>query len=179
VWWTDLSFWWQQRQGVVYSMDAPQSSRAARVHISPISTDFGLVIEKLGINETVAANVDPFKSAEYLPQLQKYGVAHAKNTVPPGEAGITYLFGHSTINVWDIGRYHAPFTLLEKLEMNDRIVLFYKGKRYDYFVTEMKVVSPVEVSYLTQKRDMPTLILQTCDPPGQNTHRLLVIAEMK
>jgi LPXTG-site transpeptidase (sortase) family protein len=178
VWWSDLQYWLRQRQHVVYSLEPPAKGQTAVKQIVPASKDFGLVIEKIGVNERVAPQIDPYNPKVYLPALLKYGVAEAKGGVPPGQVGTTYLFGHSTINIWEIGQYHAPFTLMNKLELGDRVVVFYQQQRFDYQIADKKVVSPSEVHYLTDKRDTPTLILQTCDPPGQNTKRLLLMAEL-
>ncbi len=177
---SEIWYWWNGQQKTYFTVDPTLPGTEARVvTIQPKSTDFGLVVEKINVNEPVAADIDPYNEAIYGPVLTKVPVAHAKNTVKPGQPGLTYLFGHSTINAWEIGTYHAPFTLLNKLEKNDRIVTYYQGQRYDYYVTETKVVAPTEVDVLQQHPDKPTLILQTCDPPGENTKRLLIIAEMK
>ena len=178
LWWQDIWYWWNQQRNVVYSVETSGSAKPDVQVIVPKSKEYGLVIEKIKVNEVVAPDVDPFDSSEYMPILQKFGVAAAKGGANPGEVGTTYLFGHSTINVWEIGLFHAPFTLLDKLEIGDRLVVFYQGKQFNYFVSEMKSVRPTEVNYLTDVRQEPTLILQTCDPPGQNTKRLLVIAKL-
>lgn len=178
IWGPDIWYWWQQQRQVEYSLDAPPDSDNITL-VSPVSTDFGLVITKINVNERVAADVDPSDSSEYLPVLREYGVAEAKGSVPPGQIGTTYLFGHSAVNIWQITAERAPFTLLDKLELGDELTVFYEHQRYDYRVTDRKVVSPREVHYLTDKRDKPTLIVQTCDPPGENSKRLLVIAELE
>lgn len=174
-------FWLSQQNGTTYTVDSSieaQSQQDKIKLITPASTGFGLVIEKLNINEAVAAEVDPYNPKVYLPILQRSGVAQAKGAAFPGQQGTVYLFGHSTINIWEIGRYRAPFTLLNKLEAHDRIVTYYQDKRYDYLVTEKKVVSPAEVRYLTDIPAKPMLILQTCDPPGTDAKRLLVMATL-
>lgn len=178
VWLPNVWYWFAQHNNETYSVD-PDPIRQDQTHlITPVSTDFGLVIEKIDVNEKVAPQIDPFNPSIYLPALEKFGVAQAKGSVNPGEMGTTYLFAHSTVNIWEIGRYHAPFTLLDKVNIGDRIVTYYQGQRFDYKVTDRKVVSPQDVHYLSDTPDQPTLILQTCDPPGENTARLLIIAEM-
>lgn len=175
---SEISFWWHNQQGISYSVDANAKDTKVKP-IQPASTDFGLIIEKLNINEPVAAQIDPFNPNIYLPALERTPVAQAKGSVPPGQPGLTYLFAHSTVNTWDIGRYRAPFTLLNKLEVGDRIVTYFANQRYDYYVTDKKIVAPTDIEYMNQHPDHPLLILQTCDPPGENTHRLLIMAEMK
>jgi LPXTG-site transpeptidase (sortase) family protein len=144
----------------------------------PKSTDFGIIVEKIAANAPVIANVDAANPKEYNQKLQK-GVAHAKGTVFPGQKGLSYLFAHSTLNPWDVPRYNAVFYLLREIEAGDRVVIFYKNVRYDYFVTEKKIVAPNDVSIFRENFQEPILVLQTCDPPGTTWRRLLVIAKMK
>lgn len=173
-------YWWNQNQGIRITVDPtlPDTNNKV-VPITPKSTDYGLIIEKIGVNEIVAADVDPFNHNEYLSVLEQVPVAEANIGVKPGQPGMVYLFGHSTINLWDIGKYRAPFTLLNKLESGDRAVVFYQGERYNYRVVGKKVVAPTDIEVLNEQFDLPTLVLQTCDPPGENTERLLVYAELE
>lgn len=145
--------------------------------IVPISTDFGIVIEKINANAKVVANVDPSNEGEYLNALAK-GVAHAKGTVFPGQKGNIYLFSHSTDAPWNIVRYNAIFYLLGKLEPGDRVIMFYQGRRYDYIVFDKIVASPEETRYLTDTYNESVLTLQTCDPPGTLANRLIVRAKL-
>lgn len=176
---SEFWFWWQGQSGTTFTVDQSQVQAGQAKLIEPASTDFGLVVEKININQAVTPDIDPFRPDIYEPALQRNPVAHAKGTVNPGQKGLTYLFAHSTVNAWEIGRYQAPFTLLSKLEQGDRIVTYYQGQRYDYYVTDKQVVAPTNIEVLNQHPDYPMLILQTCDPPGENTERLLIIAQMK
>ena len=173
-------YWWKTQQHIYITVDPTLPDTNNKVlTLTPVSRDYGLVIEKLGINEAVRADVDPFTPRVYLPILEKFGVAQAAQTAEPGQVGVTYLFGHSTVNAWEIGRYHAPFTLLRKLDLGDRIIVYYAGKRFNYTVYEQKVVAPSDVSILKKQVAEPTLVVQTCDPPGENSKRLLVMARLQ
>lgn len=145
--------------------------------ITPVSTEFGLVIEKINANAQVVANVNPASEREYTQALLQ-GVAHAAGTSNPGEIGNTYLFSHSTDAPWNIVRYNAIFYLLRELEPGDRILVFYQNKRYDYVVYDKVIADPNDVSYLTNRYDVPVLTLQTCDPPGTLFKRLIVRARL-
>ena len=145
--------------------------------IVPSSTEFGIVIEKINVNAPVVPAVDPTNADEYSKALDQ-GVAHALGTVFPGQDGNSFLFSHSTFNVFEISKYKAIFTLLNKLETGDRIVMLYKGERFDYEVSEIKVVPPTDVTPLTADYETPVLTLQTCDPPGTDLNRLIVIANL-
>ena len=145
--------------------------------ITPISTEFGIVIEKINANAQVVGDVSPVDERAYTQALLQ-GVAHAAGTNYPGEVGNSYLFSHSTDAPWNIVRYNAIFYLLKELEVGDRIIMFYQNKRYDYIVFDKTVVAANDISYLTNKYEAPVLTLQTCDPPGTLLNRLIVRAKL-
>ncbi len=144
--------------------------------LSPVDPNFSVIVEKIGANAPIVANVDASNKAAYLAALKK-GVAHALGTSFPGQKGVTYLFAHSTDTLINVPRYNAVFYLLREMEIGDKIVIFFAGRRYDYVVSETKITDPKDVSYFTLKTDEQILVLQTCDPPGTSWRRLLVIAK--
>lgn len=148
------------------------------IFITPTNTDFSIIIPKIDVNSAIIQEVDAGNYNEYMKALVK-GAAHAKGTVYPGQEGNSFIFAHSSLNFWEIARYNAIFTLLRKMEVGDQIVTFYKGQRFDYFVTEKRSLDPGDVSLLDPKADGRQLTLQTCDPPGTTLRRLVVIAKMR
>ncbi len=145
--------------------------------IAPASQDFAIIVPKIGINAAVTANVDPAKPAAYQKALET-SVAHASTSFTPDKNGTTYLFSHSTNYEWFVKDLNAVFYLLKNLEKGDSIVLVYKGNRYTYKLTDKKIVSPKDVSYLIPEAGKKSLILQTCWPPGSTTERLLLFADL-
>lgn len=145
--------------------------------IVPVSTKFGVVIEKINANAQVIENVDPTEEREYATALTQ-GVAHAKGTSYPGQNGNIYLFSHSVDAPWNIIRFNAIFYLLNKLEKGDSIVLFYQGRRYDYVIFDKTIAAPADTKFLTNKYEDSVLTLQTCDPPGTLLNRLVVRAKL-
>jgi len=146
--------------------------------VTPKSKKFGIVIEKIGVNAPVVANVDSRNKAEYMAALEK-GVAHAKYTPKPGQPGNTYLFAHSALDFWRYGPYAGVFNLIRKLRKGDRIVVFYRKKRYDYEVTKNEVVPGFDLNPLLRTFPTPHLTLQTCDPPGVALNRRVITAKLK
>lgn len=147
--------------------------------LMPKDKRFSLLIPKLGASERVIENVDPSNESEYKSVLQD-GVAHAKGTSFPGYGGNTYIFAHSTDSFWNVGRHNAVFYLLKELEPGDDITVIFLNERFDYEVTETKVVDATNLDYL--KPDIgqgEVLTLQTCWPPGTIWKRLLVFAKPK
>lgn len=147
-------------------------------NIQPVSTDFGIVIEKINANAKIIADVDPGNEKEYMKALS-LGIAHAKGTSYPGENGNIYLFSHSVNAPWEVVRYNAVFYLLGKMSVGDRIILFYQGKRFDYIVFDKTIAKATDTNFLIQDYDQSVLTLQTCDPPGTTINRLVVRARLE
>lgn len=137
--------------------------------------NFSLVIPKINARAKIFANVDASKPTEYLPVLKR-GVAHARGTVFPGMKGTIFLFAHSTDAPWNISRYNAVFYLLRELEVGDEIIVFFNGKRFNYQVTEKKIVARSQTDFWEEK-EKEQLVLQTCHPPGTTQKALLVFAK--
>lgn len=142
----------------------------------PQDPNFNIIVEKIGANAVIVPNVDASNKTLYTEALKK-GVAHALGTSFPGQPGVTYLFAHSTDTLFNVPRYNAIFYLLWDIKPQDKIVIFFNNKRYDYIVVETKITNPDDVSYFTLKTEEQLLVLQTCYPPGTTWKRFLVIAK--
>ncbi len=145
------------------------------IRVGPASKEFGIVIEKINVNAPVIQDVEVTDETIYKEAL-KHGVAHAKGTAKPGSNNNIFLFAHSSLNFWQLGEYATVFNLLRKLENGDRIVLFYKGKMFDYRVQEKKILDGFDISPLTAAYHTEILTLQTCHPPGSTLNRLIITA---
>lgn len=148
-----------------------------RGEIIPKDMVFGIVIPKIGANAKIVANVDPYNNKEYQLALTQ-GVAHARGTVFPGETGNIFLFSHSSVNFYEANRYNAIFYLLDKLEIGDRIELYYRQEKFIYKVTDKKIVGAQEVKYLSEVGRKKIVTLMTCYPAGTSWKRLLVLGEL-
>jgi LPXTG-site transpeptidase (sortase) family protein len=146
---------------------------------TPASTEFSVIIEKIGVNAPVIANVSVSNSDEYTKSL-KDGIAHAINSdKPSGDPGNTYLFAHASLNFWELGKYATTFNLLRKVELNDIVRVVYKNKLYTYYVVNIEVHEGWNTNPITRPVVEPLLTLQTCDPPGTTLNRLVVTAKLK
>lgn len=160
--------------------DAPESQDTDA--IIPVSTDFGIVIPKIGANVSVVENVDPYNEEEYQVALTQ-GVAHALGTSFPDKTGNTFLFAHSATDRFNANRYNAVFYLLTKLEEGDPIYVFYNNSRYTYRTVSKEIVAPEAVNVLDTNpvlesdRSDKSLTLMTCWPAGTTINRLIVVAE--
>ena len=142
----------------------------------PKDPNFSIIVEKIGADAPIIPNVDASNKAVYTDALKR-GVAHALGTAFPGQAGVTYLFAHSTDTIFNVPRFNAIFYLLNEMVAGDRIVIFFNGRRFDYVVYETKITEAEDVSYFTMQTQEQILVLQTCYPPGTTWKRLLVIAK--
>lgn len=154
-----------------------RSASIATPQLISVDTQFGIIIPKIGANAKIIANVDPFDSREYQLALSR-GIAHAKGSALPNEPGNVFLFAHSSANFYEASKYNSVFYLLNKLKLGDEVDIYFQKQKYIYKITETKIVSPTEVSYLRKLGTRKTLTLMTCWPPGTTLQRLLVIAEI-
>jgi len=154
----------------------------ALVGPTPVSADFGLIIEKIGVNAPIF-DVDGFNEKEYGPSILQ-GIGHFRqklflstlvNGVYPGVSGNVFLFGHSQIPGGDESHYKGVFNNLGQLEIGDKIMVYYQGKAYNYQVYESKVVDKTALEYLGQTPE-ETLTLMTCWPLGLDVKRYIVRA---
>ncbi len=171
----EIKFSLQEKTGNKGSLTRLVAAGKTADVLIPENTDFSIVVPKIGANAKVIPNVDSANEKEYSAAL-KQGVAHALGTAFPGEGGHIFLFAHSTDYFWNVGAYNAIFYLLDKLQKNDEINIFYKGERYVYRVVDKTIVDPSQVEYLTRKTNKEFLTLQTCWPMGTTFKRLLVFA---
>ena len=160
-----------------WKLDTSTTIEHKPLSIKPANLDSSIVIEKIGVSAPIILNVSVQNQDAYKEAL-KYGVAHAKGSALPGQNGNAYLFAHSSINFWELGKYATVFNLLSKLEEGDIIVLFYKGERFDYEVIDRRVVAGFNTIPLVRQTVYPILTLQTCDPPGTTLNRLIVTAKI-
>ena len=143
--------------------------------LTPVDTNFGLVIPAIGLNAKVFPNVDLANEEEY-DQVLSLGVAQALGSAVPGQKGTVYLFGHSANLSFNYSEINAVFYLLGKLKAGDEVNVFYNGWRYTYQITEVNTVSPEKTDFFDNTGE-ERLVLQTCWPPGTQWQRLVIVAK--
>lgn len=160
-------------------LDIAEAERIDRVRQEAesygVGSYFSVVIPKIGAASNVVANVSTVDTNEYLTALSR-GVAHAKGTHFPGQNESIFLFSHSTDSPANFAQYNAVFYLLGKLEVGDRIIIFFADKKYEYEVTTKQIAEADDTSWL-EDRGQEVLILQTCYPPGTSWKRQIIVAK--
>jgi sortase A len=143
---------------------------------TPVGKDPKIIIPKINVEIPVVYD-EPSIQEEAMQNALERGVVHYATTPNPGEKGNAVIFGHSSNNILNSGKYKFAFVLLSRLENDDTFMLEKGGQRYVYKVFEKKVVRPTELSVLGATSRPATVTLITCDPPGTSVNRLVVIGE--
>jgi len=136
-----------------------------------------VIIPKINVELPVIYTV-PTIDENLIEDNLEDGVVHFPTTAYPGQLGNGAIFGHSSNNILNPGKYKFAFVLLHDLVPGDTFTLDYNGTAYTYDVFEKMDVSPSDVSVLDNIPNHPaTFSLITCDPPGTSIYRLVVVGD--
>jgi len=101
-----------------------------------------------------------------------FAVGQHKGLAGPGQNGNMVLSGHISSPAEG-----AVFHSLPELKVGEGVIVGTDERQYLYRVTDVKTVTPDQVSVLDQTPD-PTVTLITCVPDGIYSHRLVVTARL-
>lgn len=127
--------------------------------VNPIAI---LEIPKINLKVVVAEGTDD--------EIIKYAVGHFKDTAMPGDLGNFALAGHRN---YDTGEF---FLRLNKLEVNDDIIVSTHNKTFTYKITDSFTVAP-EDTYVLDKSEDAIITLVTCTYDGKD--RLIVKGKLE
>lgn len=99
------------------------------------------------------------------------GVWRDPNTSSPDKESNTVLSGHRFTYAGKSVFYH-----LDKVRIDDKIIVYWNQQRHEYVVREIKEVPPSEISVLDAS-DESRLTLYTCTPLVTAENRLVVVAD--
>jgi LPXTG-site transpeptidase (sortase) family protein len=133
-----------------------------------------LLIPKISIEAPIL--VPNSRSERDMLDVLKNGVALYPNSALPGKKGTTIISGHSSPNLFSFGKYNTVFSLLNKLQYGDNIVIYYNQKKYDYKVIRKFTFAPNKEFSETEK-NRSDLLLISCWPVGTNFKRIGVEAK--
>ncbi len=157
----------------------PKTGRFA----GPLATEHGAIppvearlsITRLGIHgapvwaRSFVANPDGSLRYDIVPA---YGVTRFADSAPLGQPGLSLMSGHDDI-AGSIFRY------LGALRPGDTVLVAHGAHPYRYVVRSVSVVTPDDVRLLNAAYTRPTLALISCTPYGVDTHRVVVIAQLR
>jgi len=143
-----------------------------------------IVIPKIGkniplveITQQTVSWVDELNNI-FMEEL-KNGVIRYPGSAKPGEDGNSFIFGHSSNNVWEEGDYNDVFALLDNVDFEDEVIVYYGQEKYVYKIAAKDVIRPGDVSVLkSDSSDRSQITLMTCWPIGTTLNRLILTWEL-
>lgn len=174
LYWTKLQPTKSTAKEIVSSKVLVRPEMAKSAPLEPgesVPTTPTLVVPKLGVTAPILF-VETYDEAIIEANL-KNGVVHYYQTAEPGKVGNSFITGHSSNYWWEKGAYNYIFANLDKLAVGDQAKIYYKGNKFLYQVSNIKIVEPTDMGVLDQT-SKPTLTLMTCTPPGTSWKRLIV-----
>ncbi len=144
---------------------------------SAVGPESKVIIPKINVEVPVVYDVATVDESAIQTGLER-GVVHYATTPNPGEQGNSVIFGHSSNNILNKGKFKFAFVLLSRMEKEDTFYLQKDGVRYVYKVIDKKIVKPTDLSVLEPLAGkVATATLITCDPPGTTINRLVIVGE--
>ncbi len=159
-----------QTQGYKYSgeyvADKIETLRIDQTQLKPIPKENTLVIPKISVDGKI-------HEGQNESTLNK-GIWRRPQTSTPGSASNIVFAAHRYQDIT------APnsFYNLDKLEINDEILVYWEGKEHVYQINDKKVVpaTAIEIENPTPKEQ---LTLYTCEPLYSAENRLVITATPK
>jgi len=153
----------------------PLSSLPAVYHGALPAAEARISLSRLGIvaapvwSRSFVANSDGSLRYDIV---SAYGVTRFADSAPLGQPGLSLMSGHDDI-------YGSIFRYLGHMRTGDAVVVTQGARTYRYVVRSVNVVTPDDVRLLNAPYTRPTLALISCTPYWVDTHRVVVIAEMR
>jgi sortase (surface protein transpeptidase) len=161
--------------GLSYSLKGRTEVEKETTIIKPVSTLFGLVIPKLGLNKEITGKVDLYQFQK-LESVLTQGLVQAEVSVLPGERGKVLIIGHPLHNFFNFKRLNPDFYLISQLEAGDEIIVFFRYFEFSYRVTKKEFQSPTYLDFFDPGEERG-LVLVSGYPPGMALRFLVVEAE--
>lgn len=141
-----------------------QNSFVQSKNNKPIPADNRLVVPSIMLDIQVkqGKNIDIIKNGDAW-RLPKTSV--------PGREGNTVIIGHRFAY-----KNASSFYNLDKLNIGDRLIVYWEGREYGYVVREKKIVPPSASEVENQTAD-ETLTLYTCHTVWNPKQRLVIVAK--
>ncbi len=113
----------------------------------------------------------------FMEELEKWVVRYPWSS-KPWELWNSFIFWHSSNFPWIKWNYNEVFALLDKLENDDEIIIYYEQKKYIYKINEKSVVKPWDVWIFKSNNDKAQVMVMTCRPIWTTLNRLVVTWEL-
>jgi len=154
-------------EGYVYNTNESAlmiGDKSTELPLIPI--DNRIVIPRIYVNASI-------NEGEDIDTLD-HGMWRRPNTSLPSLGGNTVITAHRFLHK------NGPNTFyhLDKIQQNDDILIYWKGKEYVYKVYEIKEIDPSEIEIEYNTKDS-IITLYTCTPLWTSEKRLVVRAKLQ
>jgi LPXTG-site transpeptidase (sortase) family protein len=153
----------QQAKTSTTSSSTPKTTAFALPEVS-VPDHNAIVIPKIGVDTHILEGTGP--------ETLNNGLWRRPKTSTPDKGGNTVITGHRFL--YSTG--NKTFYHLDKLQIGDPIIIYWKGKSYGYRVTKQEVVPPTAVEIEDETQD-DRITLYTCTPLWSSKNRLVITAE--
>lgn len=153
-----------QTDGYQYQSQLAEKEGIPSSQLNPVPEENTLVIPSIGVNAVIHEGPD-------INTLLK-GPWRRPLSSSPDKGGNTVITGHRF-------QYTAgpnTFYHLDKLVEEDKIIVFWDQKEYDYEVSDIQIVAP-DATEIENNTKEPILTLYTCTPLWTAKNRLVIIAK--
>jgi LPXTG-site transpeptidase (sortase) family protein len=160
-----------------------QKGEIPKVDIPVFPMDYRVIVPSIGVNIPIVK--DP--TNEQLLEAQDWdglessiqeglesGLVHYPFTAGVGEPGNAFITGHSSDYSWKEGDYKSAFSLLTKMVVGDKAIIFKDGERFVYEAYDTFRVNPEDTWVLDQDYTKFDLTFMTCGPVGTAKFRDIV-----
>jgi len=161
--------------GLVYTLKGRADIEKETTVIKPVSTRFGLVITKLGLNKKIVKGIDFYDSPKLESGLRR-GLAQVSISSLPGHFGTVLIVGHPLSSFLNLDHLNSDFYLISKLEVGDEISVFYNDVEFIYRVTQKRLEPPTYLDFFGPGREKK-LMLVSGYPPGMALKFLVIEAK--
>lgn len=137
------------------------------VGTKPIPKENRLVIPSIGVDM-------PILEGPTERTLDRGGIWHIPGTSNPSQGSNMVLSGHR----W---QYLPPSSmtlyLLDKVKLDEPIIVYWRGQEYDYRIVDRRVVDP-SATDIQNPTEQPRLTIYTCTPLFSTKQRLVLFGEL-
>lgn len=138
-----------------------------------------IVIPKINVEAPIAfPSIEEKDLEKHILKLLENWVAHRPETQLPFQKWNFFILWHSSNYAWVNSKFNNIFAKIDLLNLNDEVYVYYKWRKYTYWLKEKKVVNPDAIEVYGY---MPwyNLSLMTCWPIWSVKQRMIWIFELK
>jgi sortase A len=161
----NIEYWLKDKSS---SATVPYSGELANLSNSdtsqPAPKENRIVIPSIALNE-------PILESSNINIINNGGTWRRPNTSTPTDSDNTVIVGHRFY-----GNDVSTFYHLDKVEVGQKLAIYWEGEEIVYQITDKKVVDPSAIE-IESSTDEKQLTLYTCTPIWTATNRLVIIAK--